>query len=584
MSFSDLRAARQSKNARAFAAQSQAQQVNASPSPKQDKTESQEPSADAETLLDLYDLPDALTIRVVPREGRGIWSKHFIKRGSVILSVKPHTSVLSTPNLASYCSHCFEAASEAGLKRCARCRIVHYCTSGCQTADWTIHKRECAALQDWATHAPSAEVSVPSDAVRCLGRLLWAQQTEGPGSPCSKQVAAMQSNRKSLQPSAFEFHANLSHFLVRYLGISSPDGLQEFGIASSSDLVDLTSRFATNSYTVTTPDLTPVGACVSPVVALINHSCSPNAVVVFPRTSRVPLTEEPNMIVVALRDIQPDEQVLTSYIDTTLPRSMRRRELLDAYSFSCQCTLCTASSVVDPREALWCPKSCGGNCPLPTEENSLSQCARCKTAVKDTDAVLDAVRVGQQGLDKANSLQTKDPAKAVQLTTNLMPILISAKLTPSSHPLLGLSRLHQTLLISAFSASPTQDVLDEAIRTATRNTTGLSMILDEGHPVRGVALAEAGKLLAVDELEAKKPSAMPFERQDAFPPTGPPRLKLAYETLQRAREELLIGFSRAMEGGQVGREVRDALAALEKEMDVWKGGLRNAVNDLPRGS
>ena len=38
-------------------------------------------------------------------------------------------------------------------------------------------------------------------------------------------------------------------------------------------------------------------------------------------------------------------------------------------------------------------------------ENSLVRCSKCKTPVKDTDAVLDAVRVGQEALDKAEALQ-----------------------------------------------------------------------------------------------------------------------------------------------------------------------------------
>jgi hypothetical protein len=72
---------------------------------------------------------------------------------------------------------------------------------------------------------------------------------------------------------------------------------------------------------------------------------------------------------------------------------------------------------------MWCPKKCGGVCPLPTEgclssrynhsiyvlisyaECSLVRCVKCKTPVKDTDAVLDAVRVGQEALDKAEALQ-----------------------------------------------------------------------------------------------------------------------------------------------------------------------------------
>jgi SET and MYND domain-containing protein len=46
---------------------------------------------------------------------------------------------------------------------------------------------------------------------------------------------------------------------------------------------------------------------VSPSVALINHSCDPNAVVVFPRTR--PNAQEPLMQVVALRAIAAEEEV-----------------------------------------------------------------------------------------------------------------------------------------------------------------------------------------------------------------------------------------------------------------------------------
>jgi SET domain len=120
-------------------------------------------------------------------------------------------------------------------------------------------------------------------------------------------------------------HTHLSHALVRYLGLSSPEGLVEFALTSAGDLVDLISRvrllpsisistsdfsqFVTNTFTVTSPSLTPLGASVSPVVALINHSCDPNAVIVFPHVSASPTDEEPLMHVVALRSIEANEEV-----------------------------------------------------------------------------------------------------------------------------------------------------------------------------------------------------------------------------------------------------------------------------------
>ncbi|KAG6852989.1 hypothetical protein C0991_007705 [Blastosporella zonata] len=401
---------------------------------------------------------------------------------------------------------------------------------------------------------------------------MWIRQKKG---RWAKEIDSMQSHRESLQSSSFELHTHLSHALVRYLGISSPEQLSKFELNSPRDLVDIISRFITNTFSVTTPTLTPIGASVSPVVALINHSCEPNAVVVFPRSSDTP---EPLMQVIALRNIEPDEEILTSYIDTTLPRHLRQKSLQETYNFECHCPLCDRTSEVNPRESVSCPKKCGGTCPIPTEDSSLSQCTNCRAVIKDTDAVLDAVRVGQEALDKATALQFKNPSKALQLTTNLLPILVSSGLTASSHPLLALSRLHQTLLIDSLPSPLTQESLDDAIRATTRSSTGLSAVLGYGHPVRGIALAELGKLLAVDEPSPRQ-APTPAEAALLYPPSGPPRLKLALETMLRARNELLVGFGAWNEGGQAVMDVRDGIVALEKELAVWKQGVKNVLQD-----
>ena len=246
--------------------------------------------------------------------------------------------------------------------------------------------------------------------------------------------------------------------------------------------------------------------------------------------------------------------------------------------------------------------------------------------MKDTDAVLDAVRVGQEALDKAEALQASgachintpkiispansplDPKKSIQLTTKLIPILISAGLVPGSHPLLALARLNASLLITHLPAAPDPSVeevhspatqasaltsraeaqaqLGDAICAAARASAGLGQVLAEGHPVRGIALAELGKLLSVDEPDpahARGPAGPPTGAMGVapgYPPSGPTRVKLAYETLLRARAELLVGFgSGANEGGVVGRGVREMAAELEKEMQVWKAGVKNVLDD-----
>jgi hypothetical protein len=214
----------------------------------------------------------------------------------------------------------------------------------------------------------------------------------------------------------------------------------------------------------------------------------------------------------------------------------------------------------------------------------------------------------------------------MQLTTNLIPILSSAGLLPSAQPLVALSRLHTTLLISNYRSpfdtdtvelhSPqiqeqcqtnqesvstlteAQGQLDDTIRSATRTYNGLSQILPYGHPIRALALTELGKLLSVDEPDPKHltdqqsqsspdsplpPSLPTLAKAVPYPPSGAQRLKLAYETLVRARGELIVGFGgEKNEGGQIGMELRKTLVEVEKELGVWKEGIRSAMMDMPK--
>ncbi|KAE9407296.1 SET domain-containing protein [Gymnopus androsaceus JB14] len=527
-------------------------------------------------------LPQSVEVRRSKLSGRGIWAKNPIRAGSVIIVAKPYASTLSSENLQSYCSSCFAPSGPDGMKRCTKCRTVYYCDSTCQNNDWKIHKHECTSLQNWFQAAPSSDTLPPSDAVRCMSRMLWkGRKTDSTviNRLQAKEIANMQSHRTNVKSSAYETYTHLAHALVQYMSLTNPSDLAEFGLSSAADLVDIISRFVTNTFTVTDPALTPLGAAVSPLVALINHSCDPNAVVVFPRTAGDPKSQEPLMQVVAIQDIYPEED---SYIDVTLPTSSRQQALEETYHFKCTCHLCTSKTDVDPREAMNCPKNCGGLCPLPSDEHSLVRCAKCKSVVKSVEATLDAVRVGQQGLDKATRLQMTDPAKSIQLTTNLIPILTSAGLSPSSHPLLGLTRLHQSLLTASFPDPLTQDHLDETIRTATKNITGLATLLREGHPVLALAVTELGKLLAVDEPSPQSAPSQNIPTSMAYPPSGLPRLNLARDTLLRARNMLLVGFGTVNEGGQVGGEVREMIVALEKEIDVFKQGVRNVLEDRPK--
>jgi len=149
----------------------------------------------------------------------------------------------------------------------------------------------------------------------------------------------------------------LSVTLSRYVG--NQDLLAVF--ESASALLPFCSRFIDNTFTLTSIILDQIGIVFVPSAAFINHSCTPNAVVVFPEGGEgAGSTAGKEWVkVIAIKPIEPGEEILTSYIDVAGTRQERRNELAKRYKFVCDCPACQPESndqEVDPREALKCPK------------------------------------------------------------------------------------------------------------------------------------------------------------------------------------------------------------------------------------
>jgi hypothetical protein len=75
-------------------------------------------------------------------------------------------------------------------------------------------------------------------------------------------------------------------------------------------------------------------AAVFPLTARINHSCSPKAEV------RSQEFVDCHMDLVAIADIEPEEEIHISYIRSKQNRPKRQRELAAKYLFSCNCERC----------------------------------------------------------------------------------------------------------------------------------------------------------------------------------------------------------------------------------------------------
>ncbi|CAE6399089.1 unnamed protein product [Rhizoctonia solani] len=196
---------------------------------------------------------------------------------------------------------------------------------------------------------------------------------------------------------------------------------------------------------------------------------------------------------------------------------------------------------------------CEGFLPMPKlDDPNLKktnvQCLQCRSVCTiEPPAIADAIRLGEEGLERAEELQFSD-----------------------------------------------RSILDEAVRAAARVAAGISAVLPAGHPVRAVVYAELGKLLAVDEHypEGQEPSEPTPAQLDPKAnltwiagdemgiPKGFERLRLAHHTLMQARQELLVGFGHSEQGGAVGKEVTELARKIEQEVAIWRkaGGGRRPVS------
>ncbi|KAG9556262.1 SET domain-containing protein, partial [Aureobasidium melanogenum] len=130
----------------------------------------------------------------------------------------------------------------------------------------------------------------------------------------------------------------------------------EMTIASASDLLarvdsdhpelsripKYVGQILRNSLTLITPTLDPIGVATDPIACSANHSCEPNASVLFDAT---------RLMMRSLAPIKKGEEVFISYVDNTDPFYRRQALLGLRYRFECKCSKCQLG--INGKENAW---------------------------------------------------------------------------------------------------------------------------------------------------------------------------------------------------------------------------------------
>ncbi|KAK6246152.1 hypothetical protein SCA6_009242 [Theobroma cacao] len=280
---------------------------------------------------------EGLTIKSILPKRRCLFATRDFIPGEVIMREEPYVCIPTCSDLP-VCQRCFK--SGRALLKCASCNMVWYCDAECQRLDWKLHKLECRAIS--RLEKKWRELVTPE--IRLLVKLLIRRKLQCekaiPTTPIDNfsLVEAMIAHRYNMETEkvvAFEMKAEIVKQMLQQPRFNLDEAVNTF------------CKISCNAHAIVDIDMEPLGTGLYPVMSIINHSCLPNAVLVF---------EGKLAVLRALLPVGKGDEVLISYIDLCQTTRDRWDDLNAKYHFICSCRRCCKFDKIDDQilDALRC--------------------------------------------------------------------------------------------------------------------------------------------------------------------------------------------------------------------------------------
>ncbi|KAI1488256.1 hypothetical protein F5X96DRAFT_671861 [Biscogniauxia mediterranea] len=287
-------------------------------------------------------LPEGISLTTSARGGRGIAADRPFQPGDTIAifnddsdssdnaSSSTTIAISDSRQLGQTCSWCLSSSSSSSLgpsttttvlRACTGCRTAAYCSAGCQRADWRrgAHKAECEVFRR----------------VRGEGR-------DGAGLPTPVRALVQVLLRPGLRAAvAGELEGHVDAFrrdrpaVWRDMEVQAMGALHYAGMETTprtlAGAIEILCKLQVNSFNRLDADVGQTGLFLNPALAMVNHSCAPNAFVQFVGRKAV---------LHANQEIKKDEEIFISYIEPMPHRAHRQESLKRRYHFDCSCPRC----------------------------------------------------------------------------------------------------------------------------------------------------------------------------------------------------------------------------------------------------
>ncbi|KAI4479584.1 hypothetical protein M0804_010981 [Polistes exclamans] len=352
--------------------------------------------------------------------GRHAIATKKILPGEILIIEQPHCALLLEEYRLNHCFFCFSKIIVPIPAACKVCSCVVYCSTRCRDKDAELHIRECNLLPVlWLSQASITCIL----ALRSLLQRPFKEFVEMRERLTSTKEKREISEKKPYKGNDYEsFHDLVTHedqrtsedifhrayiaaWLLRLVKTTTylpnndktPDSFEvklsdaELFVGelllhhlqllqfNSHEISELSNRkIKSKKKSLANAKNLFIGGGVYPTVALLNHSCNPGVVRYFIGTT---------IIVRAIRTIEEGEEISENYgpIFTTMPESVRKRNLRVQYWFDCKCKACIGHwpllEEIDPtifRFKCDSGKSCGNVLPISTNTDEfMINCPKC---------------------------------------------------------------------------------------------------------------------------------------------------------------------------------------------------------------
>ncbi|KAH6614323.1 hypothetical protein C7974DRAFT_74191 [Boeremia exigua] len=275
----------------------------------------------------------ATPLQILPSKikgaGTGLFTTKDVENGEEIFRSCPVVNCVMDGMQKLVCDNCyayqdskvipsgrFRKAGEPKLemKACKGCSVCYYCSKTCQRKAWKrYHKHECTIFSE-TPNMPARTRALyrllNMDKLQLLSRETW-------------------SGLYGLQPHIKEHLTSTN--CVAILGARKSARDRTGTDRTSDEVLTLYCTVLTNCLSIYQAEGKMLGTSLDIITSLVNHSCDPNAFVVF---------EGNSLCVRSMRKLSAGEEITQCYTDVDTNVLLRQEMLKSEYFFDCCCERC----------------------------------------------------------------------------------------------------------------------------------------------------------------------------------------------------------------------------------------------------